>query len=335
MRNYLFNKKNINHFCFWILFTIYSYIVGPPPATLFIQIICLTLMTLSYVFIYYTELHLIFPKYYAKKLLLFVSIVSLFVSFLILNFFILIKFFDAYCSFNIFSGMPLKELIAMEFVFFSLLSFMALSSYQNKIGIDKLKLKSEKEKILLIKELGVLKNKFNSHITFNFLNHCYSKIHKDSHETAQAIEIFSRMLRYSLNNKAQEKVQLKGEIEYIEDFIKLQKLLSTDVMVNLSVKGDGAIYILPRILIGFVENAFKHGDLHSADHPISMELNTTEEYLNFTVTNKKNKHKIIEPSGIGNYNMKQQLELLYKNKYMLTISDEDTIYSTHLKLQLT
>jgi two-component system LytT family sensor kinase len=330
----LLNKKTLNHFTFWIFFAFVAFIIDPPRGPIIIQIGGALLLVLNYAFTYYINLYVIFPKLYTKIPHLLLAIIFAFALFMFLNFLVMDKFLGPYSRVESSFGSQWVAMLIPQFFLFSFISIPALGAYQNKIGIEKLKLKGEKEKKLRLKELEFLRNQFNSHITFDFLNQCRSIIHKDSTETAGAIEIFTRMLRYSLNSKAQEKVQLKGEIEYIEDFITLQKLLSTDVKVNLSVKGNNTIYILPRILIGFVENAFKHGDLHNPDHPISIELSTSPTHLNFTVTNKKNKHKIIEPSGIGNFNMKQQLELLYKNKYTLTISDEDTLYSTHLKLQL-
>jgi two-component system LytT family sensor kinase len=329
----LSNKKALNHFIFWIILAFIIFITDPPPGPIIIRITGVLLAVLSYAFIYYFNLHFIFPKFYKKTLNLLLAIVGSFILFMLLEILVFGKFLGPYNGFE-FSFSQLVFMLIPELFLFSFISMPALGAYQNKIGIEKLKLKGEKEKKLRLKELEFLRNQFNSHITFDFLNQCHNLTYKESQETAEAIEIFSRMLRYSLNSKAQEKVLLKEEIEYIEDFIKLQKLLSTDVMVSLSIKGNDTIYILPRILIGFVENAFKHGDLHSTDHPISIELTTIGEYLNFTVTNKKNKHKIVEPSGIGNLNLKQQLELLYKNKYTLKISEGDTIYSSHLKLKI-
>jgi two-component system LytT family sensor kinase len=332
----LSNKKILNHLLFWVIFSFAAFIIDPPRGgPLVIKIIGALLIVLSYAFIYYADLYFIFPRFYEKKLhLLLAIIVLVFALFMFIEFLILDKFLGPYSRATLPFGSKWTSMIIPNFLMFSFISMPALGAYQNKIGIEKLKLKGEKEKKLRLKELEFLRNQFNSHITFDFLNRCHDLVHTESLETSKAIEIFSRMLRYSLNSKAQEKVLLNGEIEYLQDFIKLQKLLSTDVRINLSVKGNDSIYILPRILIGFVENAFKHGDLHSVDHPISIELNATTEYLDFTVTNKKNKHKIIEASGIGNFNLKQQLELLYKNKYTLKIDDTDSIYSSSLRLKL-
>src|SRR6185295_7338166 len=113
--------------------------------------------------------------------------------------------------------------------------------------------------------------------------------------------------------------------------------LSTDVKINFIKVGDNLdnILIFPGILITPVENAFKHGNIHSKENPVKIELVSTFEYITFKVLNKKNKHKINEPSGIGNNNLKQQLDLLYKSKYTLTIKDdEDDLYSCELKIYL-
>lgn len=181
-----------------------------------------------------------------------------------------------------------------------------------------------------------MKNQFNSHITFNFLNFCYENTYKSSNETAESIKIFSRMLNHSLNNKVCEKVKLLTEVEYIEDFIKLQRLLSSDVNINFTLSGNDfdRILIFPGILIAPVENAFKHGNLHSEENPIQVELKCSYKYLTLSVLNEKNKHKINEPSGIGNNNLKQQLDLLYKDKYYLSVKNEDCTYSCELKLAL-
>jgi two-component system LytT family sensor kinase len=330
----LLNKRNINHLIFWLSLAFIIFITDPPKGPLKIQITGVILAVLSYACTYYINLYFIFPKFYKNIFHLLLAIIASFIFFMILQFLVFGQFLGDYNGFeNSFS--QLAFMFIPELFLFSFITMPALGAYQNKISIEKIKLRAEKEKKLRLKELEFLRNQFNSHITFDFLNRCHSIIHNDSAETAEAIEVFSRMLRYSLNSKAQEKVQLKQEIEYIEDFIKLQKLLSTSIMVNLSIKGDRKIYILPRILIGFVENAFKHGDLYSVDLPINIALNVDGKYLDFTVSNKKNKHKIVEPSGIGNFNLKQQLELLYKDKYKLKITDEDIIYSSHLKLQIT
>jgi sensor histidine kinase YesM len=133
-----------------------------------------------------------------------------------------------------------------------------------------------------------------------------------------------------------EKVLLKNEIKYVEDFILLQKLLSSDINVKFIVTGSISenIQILPRILVVFVENAFKHGNPYSSTNPIRIELNYLEGVLIFRVINEKNKKPIMEISGIGHHNLREHLELFYKDNYSLEISQDENIYCSNLRLNI-
>lgn len=333
--NLLPNKVLIRHLKFWVFFTIYACIIDPINSSLVIQSIGTLLIIGSYAFTYYVELFFIFPKFYKKKIILFFSIVLTFIIFYSIKHYTYNVFMKTYGIDVIISGKSSYTLLVNAIIVFTITSIMALGAYQNKIGIDKIKMKNEKEKVLLLKELGFLKNQFNSHITFNFLNYCYGRIHKSSTETAEAIEIFSRMLRYSMNNKPSEKVLLKKEIEYIQDFIALQKLLTTSICIHFSVVGIvNSVHIIPRILITFVENAFKHGNIDSPENPINIELACSPRQLFFKVTNKKQKQLTLDYSGIGQNNVKKQLDLSYKDKYELNIEENEITYSSTLILTI-
>jgi two-component system, LytTR family, sensor kinase len=189
---------------------------------------------------------------------------------------------------------------------------------------------------LLQKELNFLKNQFNSHITFNFLNFCYSKVHNLSEETAEAIDLFSSMLRYSLEIRPEQKVPLLKEIEYIKNFIELQKLLTSQVYVDFTCQGNfNDKLILPRILVTFVENAFKHGQFNKSSHPITISLKEHEDSICFKVINKRNNKKNLNNTGIGIENVFQVLNLYYDKAYKLNISDsENDYYESTLDLKL-
>jgi two-component system LytT family sensor kinase len=332
----VYNKLLFKHLLFWLGFIIYICLVDPLEGSFFVQFVGTFLIVFNFAFTYYFETLFILPYFYNRKWILFYFAILAFLIYYGISYFIFFCFLNAKGVYTSFTDWPFYRFIINESILFSIISTISLGSYQNKIGIERIKLKGEKKRALLLKELGFLKNQFNSHITFNFLNFCYNQIHKSSNETAESIEIFSRMLRYSLNNKVGEKVNLENEIEHIEDFIKLQQLLNADIKVNF-IKSNYYSYptlILPGILIALVENAFKHGNLNSNENPIRIEVAISLEFLNFKVSNEKNKHKINEPSGIGQHNLKQQLELLYKNKYTLKIEDKDNIYSSELTLIL-
>jgi len=193
----------------------------------------------------------------------------------------------------------------------------------------------KRDKAILEKELDFLKNQFNAHITFNFLNFCYEKVHKTSEEAALAIEKFADMLRYALHVKPDETVSLKKEIEYLENFITIQRCLTNKVYANFEYEGcvDSKL-ILPRILITFVENAFKHGQFSNEFSPIEIHLQANPHNIVFKIRNKKNKNKLSINSEIGRQNIRQMLDAFYREKYQLEIEDQESDYFSELTLSV-
>jgi LytS/YehU family sensor histidine kinase len=286
-------------------------------------------------FVYYAEYLFIFPRFYGKNpIKLIFSIISILVIYQLINhsvFYYLVPFLG---DRNIFETAPPHLLILTSSFLFFFTSIVAFGASRNKISKLNMTEQNRREKALLIKELGFYKNQFNSHITFNFLNYCYSHVQTNSKEGAKAIELFSEMLGYTFNSSPDEPVSLKKEIEYISNFIDLQKILSNGIRVNFQVQGElNNKYLLPRILINFIENAFKHGDTKSNDFPINIRLEIQENLIKLFVENKKKKKsEVISSTGFGNSNSIKQLELLYNNNYEYSHNDDENFYSCKLFL---
>jgi LytS/YehU family sensor histidine kinase len=90
--------------------------------------------------------------------------------------------------------------------------------------------------------------------------------------------------------------------------------------------------IIPFILITLVENAFKHGDLKSAEHPIVIKLKVSHDSLYFYCQNKKKTGPKELSTGIGLDNIKKRLDLAYDSHYQLLIRDEADVYTTELTI---
>ncbi|MFT7120681.1 MAG: LytS/YehU family sensor histidine kinase [Neolewinella sp.] len=95
--------------------------------------------------------------------------------------------------------------------------------------------------------------------------------------------------------------------------------------------------IAPLILIGLVENAFKHGvraDPEGATVAISLKLEN--EGLKFSVRNSRPEEVASPtgPHGLGLVNLRSQLELLYPNHHTLQIEDSATSFLVKLSLEL-
>jgi hypothetical protein len=331
------NKKQIQkHALTWMLIIIFLNLVDPVPGSWAAKIIGSFLINLNYIFVFYILSLFIFPKFWlSKRIYLVLGIISCLIIFWASNYIVFLKIIPALGGSTYFQSNTFYFFLVNELELFFIIGAAGTSSFFNRYGLYKLKQQTDKEKVLLVKELNYLKNQFNSHITFNFLNYCYSNIHKHSPETAESIGLFSEILRYTLQTEPEEKVALSKEIIYIENFISLQKLLSAKVYANFSYDGDiGDKKVLSRILVTFVENAFKHGVLNDPKSPILINLMVNDNELAFTVNNKINRSKRIESTNKGMENVTQILDLYYANNYKLKRGEDGEVYSVELRMGL-
>ena len=121
--------------------------------------------------------------------------------------------------------------------------------------------KKEFENEQLTSELRFLKAQINPHFLFNTLNNLYYLAFNNSPNTTEVIAKLSQMMRYMLYESNHPRVPLDKEIEYIQNYISLEKLrLNNDVPISFEVKGKTAgVTIVPLVLINFLENDFKYG----------------------------------------------------------------------------
>jgi hypothetical protein len=180
-------------------------------------------------------------------------------------------------------------------------------------------------------DLQFLRSQINPHFLFNSLNNIYSLVYQGSGQALTAIAGLSDLLRYMLYDAA-EKVPLATEMDYINKYISLQQLrFEYPVVVDMKVEGtmDGVL-IPPLLLIPFVENAFKHGDLQQAS--LSIILKCDGKKISFYCTNRKGQQQKDPGGGIGMENVKRRLSLLYPDKHVFLVEDGPVNFSVKLEL---
>ncbi len=184
-------------------------------------------------------------------------------------------------------------------------------------------------------ELSFLKSQVNPHFLFNSLNNIYTLIYQQDEKALTAVEELSSILRYALYEQ-KDTVLLEMELSYLMSFIRLQSLRfdsAAPILVDLD-NVDGKLPITPHLLISFVENAFKHGDLSDPAMPLSITAQTDNNRLIYQVSNKKAKMNKSLEGGIGLNNVQRRLELVYKGQYALDIADGQDHFSITLTLAL-
>ncbi|HEY0742554.1 MAG TPA: histidine kinase [Chryseosolibacter sp.] len=210
--------------------------------------------------------------------------------------------------------------------------------------------KADERIISLERELGqsnanfdFLRSQINPHFLFNALNTLYgTAIQENAERTAEGIQKLGDMMRFMLQENMQEKISLAREVDYLTNYINLQRL-RTDPIPTITITTDieqsmHLLQIAPMLLIPFVENAFKHGISFREPSFIKISLYTQHNVLYFDVSNSVHSKAPNDPekdnSGIGLTNVKQRLALLYKKKHELTIRESPREFFVHLSIQL-
>ena len=186
-------------------------------------------------------------------------------------------------------------------------------------------------------ELNYLRKQTNPHFLFNSLNSIYSLAYKKSDLVPDAIVTLSEMMRYMLYETDNKTVFLEKEINYIKNYLELQKLRLNNIEnITINIHGETKNkYIEPLLLISFIENAFKYGTDYKGAAFVKIKITIEDNILDFWVENKiENHRKNPENSGIGMTNIENRLNLLYPNAHQLTIIETDSNYSVHLNLKL-
>jgi len=216
---------------------------------------------------------------------------------------------------------------------------MLLMSGFIKIAQEWFKSEQQREALKVEKlhaELKFLKSQINPHFLFNCLNTIYSLAHKHSAQTENAIIKLSTIMRYMIYESNEDKVQLQDELQYLQDYIDIQRLrLPSGIQVEYRECGspDG-LWIEPMLLIPFVENAFKHGISYTDHSFISITVTIEQQVVRLLVKNSLFPQRVGEQGGIGLQNVLKRLELLYINKHEVTITEAEHQFIADLKIVL-
>ncbi len=212
---------------------------------------------------------------------------------------------------------------------------ISISVVQRWLKTEQTRKETENEK--LNTELSFLKSQVNPHFFFNTLNNIYSLAVVKSEKTAPAVMKLSAIMRYILSETQRDHVPLQNEVDFIHNFIDLQKVRLTD-KVSLSFNTGGntdELLVAPLIFIPFVENAFKYGVSTKESSSIDINLRTEGNKIFFSCINYivPSENNLMENTGIGINNVKRRLELMYPEKHTLATFEKDNYY--HVQLEIT
>lgn len=196
----------------------------------------------------------------------------------------------------------------------------------------------------LSRELALIKAQVSPHFLFNVLNNLYSLgLQGKQEQVTSGILKLSDLLRYVIYDCQKETISLEKELNYISDFIEINKLMFTQEMhskVTFETKGSTKNYqIPPMLLVTFVENAFKYGVCNVGKTEIKVIAEISENTLIFRSKNRICYSARVDSlndkyNGIGLKNIKEQLNILYEGRHSLIIKEKEEFFEVKLKIEL-
>lgn len=300
------------------------------------------IVSLYIVFAVYLNLQLLIPRFfqrgkYAIYVVLLVALLLLITWFQMVSFDVLVdRVFPGYylISYFDFWGTLRYYLI---FVGISSLLHFSKSWFLYREAETRLAI-TQKEKIEA--ELSALKGQINPHFLFNSLNSIYSLVLNSNKHAPEALIKLSDALRYVIYESDHEKVSLEKEIEFLKNYVELQRLRMSDgEEVNLSVRGQVQQQeIAPLLLLPIIENAFKYGTKGASEQSqIEIDIAIDENQLSLRTKNtigQIDETGLEVSGGAGLTNLRKRLDLIYPGNHSLTIDSQGNIFKVHLQIGL-
>jgi LytS/YehU family sensor histidine kinase len=179
-------------------------------------------------------------------------------------------------------------------------------------------------------ELQQLRSQVNPHFLFNSLNTVYAFALKENNpKTAEYIAKLASLMRYLIEDMEKERIPVEREVEYIRDYMNLQKIRSAvEHSIEYAVENNyPGFMIAPMLMIPFVENAFKHGMNPNQVSELKIKIQVTGKRFIFEIENSfdrdfKTFYKE-KGFGIGIENVRQRLQYIYPGQHTLFIHKED------------
>ncbi|EGG35834.1 sensor histidine kinase [Paenibacillus sp. HGF5] len=206
--------------------------------------------------------------------------------------------------------------------------FQILGNEYN-VMLDRLKELIEKNKELselrTIIEVKQLQSQFHPHFIFNVLETLRYAIKIDANQAQEIVLILSRLLRYSIGHD--RSVQLKNDMNYVRDYLKLQQIRFNDRLdYRITVADETLDVYVPKLLLQpIIENAIKYGYENQSDVLIEINIYTSAGKLILEVRDNgqgmskerlQGVKQILQSQTnttqhIGLYNVHRRLVLLY------------------------
>lgn len=189
-------------------------------------------------------------------------------------------------------------------------------------------------------ELSNLRSQINPHFLLNTLNNIYALTAINTQKAQEAIQDLSKMLRHMLYDYQRSEIELRDEVEFLKNYIRLMKLRqgpSVEVNTSFHITNEQQ-KVAPMIFISLVENAFKHGVKPAVPCTINITIQANDRQIVCDIVNSNHPKTSTDRSGhgVGLELVRRRLELAYKGRYEWThgVNDNQKMYHSTITIKL-
>ena len=182
----------------------------------------------------------------------------------------------------------------------------------------------EREFRLAQAQLQALRMQLHPHFLFNTLNAIAELVYSDPKAADRCILSVSELLRFSLESHRTQEVTLKEELDFLEKYLGIQKMLMRDrLRVRLNVEPETLDASVPNMLLQpLVENAIKHGiSPRPEGGNIEVYARRLDGRLYVEITDDGlGMHEQPDGNGVGLVNTRERLKHLYGHAQAFNLS---------------
>lgn len=264
----------------------------------------------------------LYQKFFSKNNIKYIfGTIGLFISYFLINYFTPFKFVQN------------ADIVTMCISIF-LIYVVGLGFYYAHKNILERNLLFQNELIGRDEEIRHLKAQLNPHFLFNAMNNLYGTALTEPNETPDKILELSDLLRYQIESSKKESVTFEEEIQFIQKYLnyeqnripKLKIEFKTNILSN-------QVLLSPMLFMPFIENAIKY--CSQTEKPLFiLEINSDKKNLDFKLINNfSGDRRKFSGTNTGLSNTKKRLELMYKKRHSLVITESDDLYSVDLNIR--
>ena len=226
---------------------------------------------------------------------------------------------------NIICDDPLKTFIR-DFLRATLLGFTVIffnMFYYAMRHHDELEKRMEDlQREMIASKYTSLRNQISPHFLFNSLNTLTSLMYEDRDLASDFVTRLASSYRYILDNREQDLVSLKKELDFLDAFVFMMNVRHKDaVIIKSEIKVTPENYVIPTLSLQMlVENALKH-NMYSKERPLEIQISTIGNDALVVKNNLRRRELKEDTTKLGLKNIKKRYSY-YTNKQVLVREEE-------------